>query len=69
MDKYYVLIRRKHSDNTGDNLTIILCFLPENPLTPFVTWLENSSRDNPYTINGHYFGDLSMALDDFNTRH
>lgn len=44
---------------------IVLCHLPYNECTPYVTWEFNDQGD---TFGGHYFEDIDAARDDFNNR-
>jgi hypothetical protein len=45
---------------------IVLCHLPHNTVTPFVTWQRNTDYGSTYW--GHYFRDVDEAFEDFNKR-
>ena len=45
---------------------IVLCYLPDNNATPFVTWQRNIEDGSTYW--GHYFKTEHEALADFGKR-
>lgn len=45
---------------------IVLCYLPDNKVTPYVTWQHNL-KDNAYYW-GHYFSTENEARADFGER-
>ena len=66
MDKM-IIEQRKYSENTKDDfLTIVLAKLPDNEITPFVTWIYNSQTGG-YSA-GHYFKNIEEAVTDYKTR-
>ena len=48
---------------------VILCHLPENPVTPWATWRAQTA-DGQGRESGHYFyeGEEALAREDFETR-
>lgn len=44
---------------------IVLCHLPHNECTPYVTWGFNEEGD---TFWGNYFVDINTAREDYNDR-
>lgn len=44
---------------------IILCELPENQATPYVTWETNAVTDKGYRERGHYHFSYEEAKRDF----
>lgn len=65
----FVLQRRPLPDGLGKvSAEIVLCFVPGNEATPFVTWQRNLDDESTYW--GHYFGpaDLGEAVTDFAKR-
>lgn len=44
---------------------IVLCHLPHNDVTPYVTWYFNADGDTHW---GNYFQDIETAEEDFNKR-
>lgn len=45
---------------------VILCVIPENTATPFVTWYYNAQRHA--ALMGHYHKELAPALDEYRQR-
>lgn len=43
----------------------VLCVIPGNEFTPFVTWQVNAKNE---AFWGHYFSDLEEAIADFKDR-
>ena len=64
LDVRPVLLRSKPGPN-DPHLRMVLCWLPENTHTPFVTWFENlqdSAREGrPCYYEGHYFLPSELA--------
>ena len=48
------------------NVDVVLCKLPGNPVTPYVTWVR-TKRDGE-TYWGHYHKDIVAAAKDFAER-
>jgi hypothetical protein len=42
---------------------IVLCYLPDNDVTPFATWQMNTADRSTYW--GHYFEELAEAESDY----
>ena len=62
-DKWVIAIK-SYSDNLIDSyLDIVLCYLPTNKLTPYVTWIYNHS-DNGFH-EGHYHERINKAIPEF----
>ena len=53
---------RKHDQ------TVMLCELPHNPATPYVTWVKPTFGSSRERYWGHYFSDFEAAQADFNVR-
>lgn len=53
--------------NKDKDADVVLCYLPRNKLTPWVTWLHpiGNPRD---TFWGHYHYDVVTAVHDFEER-
>jgi len=72
MDQVFILEKSaaiQHAPD-GNKEEVVLCFLPENSFTPFVTWLQFSTSDGK--VLGRYHGDyhrkLRPALEAFEKR-
>ena len=64
---YEVLQSRKlPGGRITEEAEIILCKLPDNPVTPYCTWQRNTRDGGRYW--GHYFKTLLEAAQDFETR-
>ena len=59
---YEVLKEKPHVHGSS----IVLCRLPDNEVTPFVTWHRNN-RDGSFYW-GNYHQTITDAEEDFNTR-
>lgn len=73
MSEYRVIKTRRLPDREGRQpCEIILCELPGNTLTPFVTWQRNDPArgGDGGRYWGHYFADYeeAKARKDFETR-
>lgn len=65
-DKWIIAIKA-YSDNSIDSyLDIVLCYLPTNKLTPYVTWIYNHSDKGFHS--GHYHERINDAIPEFLTR-
>ena len=52
-----------------DHVDVVLYALTRNgKAVEFVTWIHNKDHGPDATYNGHYYNQLSYALDDFNKR-
>jgi hypothetical protein len=63
MDQVFILEKSgtiQHAPD-GNREEIVLCFLPENTFTPFVTWVQFSSPDGK-TVLGRFHGDYHRKL-------
>jgi hypothetical protein len=61
-----VKLRRALKDRPGRmEAEIVLCYLPHNPVTPYVTWQSNVADGSTYW--GHYYRDdeSDEAVEDF----
>ena len=70
-----IVIQRKESTRDQPGLLdsdIVLCFLPENATTPFVTWMQTLDKKpgdgTARYCRGHYCESLEEALQDYATR-
>ena len=58
-----VLLERKPKIGGRSDSEIVLCKLPNNPSTPYVTWQRNKDEQSCYW--GHYHRDLAAAHKDY----
>ena len=65
-----VLLSRPYSVHPNDwYLSVVMCFLPTNTLTPYVTWLHNATGNHGgYFFGGHYFQTKEDAFEDWKKR-
>jgi hypothetical protein len=62
-----VLARVALAERPGNlSAELVLCRLPDNDATPFVTWQRNTADGGLYW--GHYFAEESEAREDFKAR-
>lgn len=62
-----VLSRKPLADRPGMmRAEIVLCHIPHNKVTPFVTWQRNIDENSTYW--GHYYGNENEARSDFRSR-
>lgn len=62
-----ILERKKMSENPSDkHLEIVLCKLPENTITPYVTWGYNKNTDSFFS--GDYCYSIDEAVNSYNSR-
>ena len=65
-----LLLDRKKTDQS--HIDIGLFYLPNNEVTPFVTWIINTSliekTGEEYTALGHYYNEYEDAYKDFRER-
>ena len=60
----WILGEKPYSNNPKDDyLRIVLCYLPTNKMTPYVTWIYNES-DNAF-YEGNYFERIYKAIGDY----
>lgn len=64
----HVIARRPLPDKGPGTMAaeIVVCFLPDNPATPFATWQRNTRDGGTYW--GHYESDLPAAWADYQER-
>jgi hypothetical protein len=66
-----ILLTRPYSMHPDDwYLSVVMAYLPENDLHPYVTWMHNSSfPENPdYYFSGNYFQTKEEAFEDWKKR-
>ena len=65
-----VLLSRPYSMHPRDwYLSVVMCFLPTNTLTPYVTWMHNATgNSSDYFFGGHYFQTKEDAFEDWKKR-
>lgn len=67
MTDFIVIDTKSMPERSGSmSAEIILCELPGNAATPFVTWQRNKADQSKYW--GHYFNTYQAARDDFHAR-
>ena len=70
--KRIILSRKKKDRNANGTLDsdIVICFLPDNTATPFVTWVMTHATETiPRGFHhGHYFTKIIDAANDFEGR-
>ena len=66
--RVYLAKKRYSRDASDVHLDVVLCYLPDNPSTPFATWARNVTDPAPGTFWGHYSADLQEAICDFSSR-
>jgi hypothetical protein len=67
-DDKWILAIKPYSSNPKDHyLEIVLCYLPTNKITPYVTWIYNHDDDNGFH-EGHYHQFINNAIPEFMTR-
>jgi hypothetical protein len=60
-----IIYRKPFSTHPNDwYLSVVMAYLPHNEITPYVTWLSNSSFKE-YECEGHYFKNRKDAEKDF----
>lgn len=52
----------------GGHGRIVLCVLPDGKVTNFATWVQHSEPNAEGLFWGHYFSDITSAVEDFNQR-
>jgi hypothetical protein len=68
-DNANILFFRPYSVHPDDwYLTVVMAELPNNDITPYVTWLCNTSFGETRFIEGHYFPNKWEAFEDWKTR-
>jgi hypothetical protein len=64
-----LLLARPYSMHPGDwYLSVIFAQLPNNDVTPYVTWECNVSFEEPHYFAGHYFKSKEEAFEDWKKR-
>ncbi len=64
-----ILLTRPYSMHPDDwYLSVVMAQLPENDITPYVTWGCNVSFGDTSFFDGHYFKDKWEAFDDWKKR-
>lgn len=67
--EYEQLLIRPISMNPQDcYLAIVTCYLPNNKLHPYATWICNASSGKSFYAGGNYFQDKWEAFEDWKTR-
>ena len=68
-DNAIILLARPYSMHPDDwYLSIVLAQLPNNDITPYVTWGCNVSSGKTSFFGGHYFKSKEAAFEDWKTR-
>jgi hypothetical protein len=68
-DERIVLLARPYSMHPDDHyLSIVMAQLPNNTVTPYVTWGCNVSFGEIRYFEGHYFKTKEEAFEDWKTR-
>jgi len=71
MPRYKVIAREALPDRSGAQpAEIVLCSLPDNSITPYVTWQRNipEKGGDGDLYWGHYCYDFKEAMEDFSKR-
>jgi len=64
-----ILLTRPYSMHPDDwYLSVVMAQLPDNDITPYVTWGCNVSFGGTLFFEGHYFSDKWEAFKDWKTR-
>lgn len=60
------IIRAKQTPST--KFWVVLCHLPDNPVTPWATWITEEPREDAPKFSGHYHRCLEAAKVDWDER-
>ena len=66
--RVYLAEKAWSSHPADEHLSVVLCCLPGNTYTPFVTWIRNATMGQPGTVDGHYHETIEEAAEDFKQR-
>lgn len=64
----FIIIDARLRDPADVSDYVLLCKLPDNGVTPYVTWRSGGPNGEGGRYWGHYHRDLDSALADFKTR-